>query len=84
MNRPDLNRICESPPGVTLVASALCARGSSHRTHAPHWLNAGVGLFLFWVGSIEGRKGRAKKCQLLVRIFILHISYNQPGSCQDK
>ncbi len=35
-------------------------------------------------GSIEGWKGRTKKCQLLVRISILDISYNQPGSYQDK
>jgi hypothetical protein len=36
------------------------------------------------VGSMEGWKGRTQKGQLLVRIFIFDISYNQPGSYQDK
>ena len=27
MNRRDLNRICESPVGVTLCTGALCAKG---------------------------------------------------------
>jgi hypothetical protein len=35
-------------------------------------------------GSMEGWKGRTQEGQLLVRISIFDISYNQPGSYQDK
>jgi len=56
MSCTDQNRICESPPGVILVASALYARGNSHRIHAPLLAYRWSWGFLVLVGSMEGWK----------------------------
>ena len=54
--------------------------GHSLRNKIPIVSNYGEGE----MGSMEGWKGRTQEGQLLVRISIFDISYNQPGSYQDK
>jgi hypothetical protein len=68
MNRPDQNRICESPSGATLLASAS-ALGETLTEFMPllRWFFAGVeGVFLFWGGAWRG--GESSKTQLKLKV----------------